>query len=442
MRKLLLILLLFLCSFGQAQIGWGSLSSNQWVSFQDAQGSGITQLNFLPNGTNWLTKQAAMYYLSIDTSYLAGMPKNQWVQKSQIHGVGIDNLRWSFNKTSDYGGMGGSYMQITVNYSSTVYVDGSTQSGSLTINDGDLITVNVSMNGIVAYGTSNISISSTGGLAYSVPVTGIDVTASQTFTYHTGDGILNIEGSIFTGSGGLYYNVAYSNVFFKNDCSAGYTGSTVTYTVPANTYSSTTSQAEADMQAITTVKYNGQAYANANGSCIPFPSGGSCPNTLTVIYDPSSAQDYSDGDTYMAYLIVNGYTMNSKATHTLTVNEGDSIVIQIHMPSNTKGVLGVNIKGQMKEGGTQFNILGGAIAGGVATGTFLIAASALTGGIALVATVVVEGLLNLFSAHKSPTYGLNTTTYSPSTDPYNIWLREKYSCSQGDITFVINNLTN
>ncbi|WP_423787470.1 DUF5977 domain-containing protein, partial [Klebsiella pneumoniae] len=45
------------------------------------------------------------------------------------------------------------------------------------------------------------------------------------------------------------------------------TGSTVTYTVSASTYSSTVSQADANQKAINDVNTNGQIYANTNGTC-------------------------------------------------------------------------------------------------------------------------------------------------------------------------------
>jgi len=64
-----------------------------------------------------------------------------------------------------------------------------------------------------------------------------------------------------------YYNAAKSGQFTKNNCGPGTQGTTVTYTVPANTYSSTVSQADADQKATTAVANNGQAYANSNGIC-------------------------------------------------------------------------------------------------------------------------------------------------------------------------------
>lgn len=65
-----------------------------------------------------------------------------------------------------------------------------------------------------------------------------------------------------------YYNKLVSETFTKNNCGAGFIGSKITYTIPANTYSSTTSQAVADMQAQAELDKLGQSYANTNGSCI------------------------------------------------------------------------------------------------------------------------------------------------------------------------------
>jgi hypothetical protein len=64
-----------------------------------------------------------------------------------------------------------------------------------------------------------------------------------------------------------YYNDARSVVFTKNDCSSGFVGSDVYYTVPAGKYSSTVSLAAANQQAINEANANGQSYANTNGAC-------------------------------------------------------------------------------------------------------------------------------------------------------------------------------
>jgi hypothetical protein len=65
----------------------------------------------------------------------------------------------------------------------------------------------------------------------------------------------------------IYHNQAASAVFTKNSCGTGFTGSSVTYTVPANKYSSTISQTDANAQAQNDINTNGQNYANAIGTC-------------------------------------------------------------------------------------------------------------------------------------------------------------------------------
>ena len=65
----------------------------------------------------------------------------------------------------------------------------------------------------------------------------------------------------------VYHNIVKSGTFTRNNCGTGYVAGTVTYTVPANTYSSTVSQSDADALAQADVNNNGQSYANANGTC-------------------------------------------------------------------------------------------------------------------------------------------------------------------------------
>jgi len=65
----------------------------------------------------------------------------------------------------------------------------------------------------------------------------------------------------------LNYNTEQSGIFTRNNCGAGYVGSQVTYTVPANKYSSTISVDDANLKAQSEISTNGQNYANANGTC-------------------------------------------------------------------------------------------------------------------------------------------------------------------------------
>lgn len=69
-----------------------------------------------------------------------------------------------------------------------------------------------------------------------------------------------------------YLNTEQTISKTRNNCQPGYTGSAVSYTVAANTYSSTISQADADQQARTGEDANAQANANTNGTCTPPPT--------------------------------------------------------------------------------------------------------------------------------------------------------------------------
>jgi YD repeat-containing protein len=77
----------------------------------------------------------------------------------------------------------------------------------------------------------------------------------------------NVSAGKQNGCPGLYHNYLISEIFTRNNCGAGYQGGEVVYTVPANTYSSSISQEEADAQAENYLLTYGQGYANANGTC-------------------------------------------------------------------------------------------------------------------------------------------------------------------------------
>ncbi|OQP56313.1 DUF5977 domain-containing protein [Niastella populi] len=97
----------------------------------------------------------------------------------------------------------------------------------------------------------------------------------------------------------VWYNVAQSGSFTRNNCGTGSTGSTVTYTVAAGTYMSTISQADANQKAINDVNTNGQAYANANGSC----SAISCTITTNTGYSTIASGASASGGTVTFYMI-------------------------------------------------------------------------------------------------------------------------------------------
>lgn len=68
------------------------------------------------------------------------------------------------------------------------------------------------------------------------------------------------------GTCSIYGNTLQSGTYTKDDCPSGYSGSTVTYTVPANTYYAST-QTDANTLALNDVNAKKRTYANANGTC-------------------------------------------------------------------------------------------------------------------------------------------------------------------------------
>jgi hypothetical protein len=66
----------------------------------------------------------------------------------------------------------------------------------------------------------------------------------------------------------VYSNIEISESFQKDDCTEGSSGTYVTYTVPADTYTSLISQLDADNQAEADILANGQDYANTNATCL------------------------------------------------------------------------------------------------------------------------------------------------------------------------------
>lgn len=66
-----------------------------------------------------------------------------------------------------------------------------------------------------------------------------------------------------------YWNVEKSQSFLRDNCPPGSTaGAPYSYVVPANTYYSHISQADADQKALDDIALNGQAAANTSGECI------------------------------------------------------------------------------------------------------------------------------------------------------------------------------
>lgn len=95
-----------------------------------------------------------------------------------------------------------------------------------------------------------------------------------------------------------YLSAARDSSIRRNNCSAGYIGSLVTYSVPAGKYTSVISQADADAKARAEVIAYGQEYANTNGTC-----------TQVTIYARAEYQNvYQDLDYTTADLVLRFYS--------------------------------------------------------------------------------------------------------------------------------------
>jgi hypothetical protein len=101
----------------------------------------------------------------------------------------------------------------------------------------------------------------------------------------------NTDGQAAINAGGScrFSSVARSGSFIKNNCALGTQGSAVTYNQPAGAVTSIVSQADADSFGLSSLNYNGQIYANANGSCTP----------ITFSYNYVFNEDTGDIDMYV-----------------------------------------------------------------------------------------------------------------------------------------------
>lgn len=124
-------------------------------------------------------------------------------------------------------------------------------------------------------------------------------------------------------SGAVFQSAIKTGSFTRSDCGVGFTGSSVTYTVPAGTYISSVDQATATQMAQTDYDANGPVYANINGSC-----------SITVV--PPSIT----GITSLSYGLPNG-------SGTITSSPGYLVTVTISASGAPPGVysLTMNITG-------------------------------------------------------------------------------------------------
>jgi 20S proteasome alpha/beta subunit len=167
---------------------------------------------------------------------------------------------------------------------------------------------------------NNCATGGTGGsVTYTVAANTYSSMISQAAANQLAQNDVNANGQAYANTNGTctFWNVAESGTFTRNNCTTGATGSSVTYTVAANTYSSAISQADANQQAINAVNANGQAYANANGTCTFYnvaTSGTYTRNNCSCVYTGSSVTYTVAANTYSS-------TVSQAAANTLAQND-------------------------------------------------------------------------------------------------------------------------
>lgn len=103
----------------------------------------------------------------------------------------------------------------------------------------------------------------------------------------------------FTATNGVFKNKIKTGVFARNNCATGSNGSSVTYTVPAATYTGST-QSAADTLAQNDVDTNGQTYANTQGTCTVTQQYSSAIYSQFV-YRNNCGANYSGGGVYVNF---------------------------------------------------------------------------------------------------------------------------------------------
>lgn len=165
---------------------------------------------------------------------------------------------------------------------------------------------------------------------YTVPANKYSSTVSQADADAKAQAEINANGQNNANQNGTctiitYYNVAKSGTFTKNDCSSGIQGSTVTYTVPANKYSSTVSQEDADAKATAEVNSAGQGYANSNGYCLEQVQ------TTFTVSSPNSTNImiYIDGQNLTGPRSIPAYPATNQIVTGSTANATATVVVEI-----------------------------------------------------------------------------------------------------------------
>ncbi len=168
---------------------------------------------------------------------------------------------------------------------------------------------------------------------YTVPQARYISTISQADADLQAQNDINANGQTYANTYGYciieYSSALRSGVFTRNNCTGGATGENVSYVVPAGTYTSTISQADADRKADDDVALNGQQYANTNGSCFPpvyakVTLENVVPTPLKVTGDVV-VRFYSNSECTLPYSVPNTLSVQIRITRTSTIDFNNTV---------------------------------------------------------------------------------------------------------------------
>lgn len=165
-------------------------------------------------------------------------------------------------------------------------------------------------------------------VTYTVPDGRYISTISQADADLQAQNDINANGQAYANTYGYciieYSSALRSGVFTRNNCTSGATGENVSYVVPAGTYTSTISQADADRKADDDIALNGQQYANTNGTCFPpVYAKVTLENvvpTPTMVTGNVVVRFYSDSPCTIPYSVPNTLSVKLKTVRTSTID--------------------------------------------------------------------------------------------------------------------------
>lgn len=111
-------------------------------------------------------------------------------------------------------------------------------------------------------------------------------------------------------TGSIFFNAAVSKRFRNLSCGSDSVGSPVTYSVPANQYSSNISQDDADYKAELDLNTNGQALANAHSICMSL----NCPVIFNSALDISGTSNVNAINSEGRFELTLSFTTGSNST--------------------------------------------------------------------------------------------------------------------------------